>query len=243
MPDKILIVLHQETSTPGRIGQALHRRGYAVDIRRPCLGHPLPETLADHAGAVVFGGPMSANDEHDFIRREIDWIGVALEEQAPLFGVCLGAQIIARHLGAGVGPHPEGLAEVGYYPLQPTEAARDLMDWPDVVYQWHREGFDLPSGATLLATSELFQNQAFRYGPAAFGIQFHAELTLAMLHRWTVRGAERLDLPGAQPRRSHFEGRAVHDPPLRRWLDEFLDLWLAGDPRQRRDGTAGSRSD
>jgi GMP synthase (glutamine-hydrolysing) len=84
--------------------------------------------------------------------------------------------------------------------------------------------FGTIAGATLLATSELFRNQAFRYGPAAFGIQFHAELTLAMLHRWTVRGAERLGLPGAQPRRAHFEGRAVHDPPLRRWLDEFLDL-------------------
>lgn len=239
MPEKILIILHQETSVPGRIGQALHRRGYALDIRRPCMGHPLPDNLAHHAGAVIFGGPMSANDEHDFIRREIDWIGLALKEQAPLFGVCLGAQMMARHLGAKVWPHPKGMAEVGYYPIDVTEDGQALMDWPDIVYQWHREGFDLPAGANLLATGDMFENQAVRFGPAAFGIQFHAELTLAMLHRWTVRGAERLGLPGAQPRRAHFDGRAVYDPPLRRWLDDFLDLWLGADPRER-EGNGGT---
>ncbi len=61
--DKVLIVLHQGHSTPGRIGASLRQRGYALDIRRPSLGDPLPETLAEHAGAIVFGGPMSANDE------------------------------------------------------------------------------------------------------------------------------------------------------------------------------------
>ncbi len=236
MSDKILIVLHQETSTPGRIGQALRRRGYELDIRRPCMGHPLPDTMAGHAGAVVFGGPQSANDEHDYLRREIDWMAVPLKEDAPFFGVCLGAQLLARHLGAEVGPHPEGMAEVGYYPIEVTEDARQLLAWPDIVYQWHREGFDLPAGARRLAASEMFENQAFRYGPAAYGIQFHAELTLAMMHRWTVRGRERLKLPGAQPRRAHFDGRAVHDARLRQWLDDFLDLWLETDPRKKANG-------
>src|SRR5712691_869111 len=74
MPDPVLIILHQEHSTPGRVGQALKHRGYALDIRRPRLGEPLPETMAHHSGAVLFGGPMSANDREDFIRREIDWL-------------------------------------------------------------------------------------------------------------------------------------------------------------------------
>ena len=71
-PEKspVLIVLHQETSTPGRVGRLLMERGYPLDIRRPRYGDPLPDTLAGHAGAVIFGGPMSANDEEDFIRRE-----------------------------------------------------------------------------------------------------------------------------------------------------------------------------
>jgi GMP synthase (glutamine-hydrolysing) len=235
MSDKILIVLHQETSTPGRVGQALHRRGYTLDIRRPCMGQPLPETLSNHAGAVIFGGPMSANDEHDFIRREIDWIGVPLKEGVPFLGICLGAQMLVRHLGGTVGPHPAGYAEVGYYSLRPSEAGRRLMTtWPETVYQWHREGFELPGGTTLLAMGELFENQAFSAGPSAFGVQFHAELTLAMLHRWTVRGAPRLELPGAQPRTLHFEGRSIHDGPIRRWLNDFLDLWLATDQRDRK---------
>ena len=74
----ILMVLHQEHSTPGRVGRLLRERGYALDLRRPRFGDPLPPTLADHAGAVIFGGPMSANDDDDFIHREIDWVGVAL---------------------------------------------------------------------------------------------------------------------------------------------------------------------
>src|SRR3977135_2798235 len=70
----ILIVMHQETSTPGRVGYALRQRGYPLDLRRPRFGDPLPETMAGHAGAIYFGGPMSANDTDDFVRREIDWI-------------------------------------------------------------------------------------------------------------------------------------------------------------------------
>jgi hypothetical protein len=94
----VLVVLHQEMSTPGRVGHHLQGRGYRLDIRRPALGDPLPATLADHAAIVVFGGPMSANDETDFIRREIDWLSVPLREQKPFLGICLGAQMLARHL-------------------------------------------------------------------------------------------------------------------------------------------------
>ena len=74
----VLIVLHQETSTPGRVGNALRALGYSLDIRRPRFGDSLPETLDRHAGAVIFGGPMSANDSDDYVRREIDWIAVPL---------------------------------------------------------------------------------------------------------------------------------------------------------------------
>ena len=104
----VLIVLHQETSTPGRVGNALRALGHPLDIRRPRFGDPLPETLDGHAGAVIFGGPMSANDPDDYVRREIDWIAVPLREQRPFLGICLGAQMLARQLGARVAPHPEG---------------------------------------------------------------------------------------------------------------------------------------
>ncbi|MFY9840880.1 MAG: glutamine amidotransferase, partial [Xanthobacteraceae bacterium] len=102
MQNPILIVLHQEHSTPGRVGNALQKLGYPLDVRRPRFGDALPPTMAEHAAAIIFGGPMSANDGEDFIRREIDWIGVPLRENKPFLGICLGAQLCAKHLGGKV---------------------------------------------------------------------------------------------------------------------------------------------
>lgn len=229
----VLIVLHQEHSTPGRVGLRLAARGYPLDIRRPRFGDPLPETLSGHAGAVIFGGPMSANDADDYIRTETEWIGVPLRERAPFLGLCLGAQMLARYLGAAVKPDPEGRVEVGYYGLTPTEAGRRLFPWPDRVHHFHREGFDLPAGATLLATGELFPHQAFVHGEAAFGIQFHIELTTAMVGRWTRRMSERAKQPNAQDAAEHFAGRALHDWKTATFLEVFLDRWLAADRRGR----------
>ncbi|BBE73703.1 GMP synthase [glutamine-hydrolyzing] [Pleomorphomonas sp. SM30] len=226
---KILVVLHQEGSSPGRLGDMLVRRGFALDIRRPVLGDPLPASLSEHAGAIVFGGPMSANDPDAFVRTEIDWIAVPLAEEKPFLGICLGAQMLVKQLGGTVEPHGGGMAEIGYYPLEPTEAGLSVVpDWPTMVYQWHREGFDIPAGAELLAAGETFRNQAIRVGRNAYGIQFHTELTYAMLNRWTTRGAARLSLPGAQPRHAHFQGRGQFDAMTRRWLDGFLDVWIGG---------------
>jgi GMP synthase (glutamine-hydrolysing) len=222
--DQVLIVLHQEHSSPGRVGQMLVEAGFSLDIRRPVLGDPLPDTLAGHAGAIVFGGPMSANDEDAAIRREIDWLEVPLREDKPYLGICLGAQMLVRHLGGRVAGHPEGLTEIGWYRLRPTEEGAKLMRWPSMVYHFHREGFDLPRDATLLATADDYENQAFRYGANAWGVQFHGELTRAMMQRWVVRGAHRFELPNAQPGRAHLHGRLVHDGPLRQWLGDFLRL-------------------
>ena len=83
---------------------------------------------SNHAGAVVFGGPNSANDEEDFIRREIDWLKVPLREEKPYLGICLGAQILARHLGSAVYCHRDGQVEIGYYPLRPTRAGREVCE-------------------------------------------------------------------------------------------------------------------
>lgn len=222
----VLIVLHQEMSTPGRIGNALRTLGYQLDIRRPRFGDALPKTLVEHAGAIIFGGPMSANDPDDYIRREIDWISVPLSEQRPFLGICLGAQMLAMHLGGRVAPHSQGRVEMGYYPIRPTSAGLKICArWPDQVYHWHREGFELPAGGELLAEGCDFPMQAFRFG-GAFGFQFHPDVTYAMMCRWTTGGAKRLDMPGAQPREQHFAGRACHDAAERVWLRHFLDGWL-----------------
>jgi GMP synthase (glutamine-hydrolysing) len=229
-PRPVLIILHQESSTPGRVGNALRLLGHPLVIRRPRFGDPLPETLDDYAGAVMFGGPMSANDPDDYVRQEIDWISVPLKEDRPFLGICLGAQMLAIQLGATVAPHPQGHAQIGYYPIRPTAAGLAVCaDWPDHVYHWHREGFGLPAGAELLAEGSDFPVEALRYGHS-FGFQFHPDVTTAMMHRWTTRGHERLALPGARPRGDHFAYRAVHDVAERAWLKHFLDGWLAQIP-------------
>jgi GMP synthase (glutamine-hydrolysing) len=209
----------------------LMEKGFALDVRRPCLGDQLPETLAEHEGAAIFGGPMSANDCDEYIRAETDWIAVPLKENKPFLGICLGAQMLSRHLGGKVGPHEEGLVEIGYYPLIATEAGRKLGQWPDQVYHWHREGFTLTQGCELLATGETFANQAFRYDHAAYGLQFHPEVTRLMMHRWSVRGAHRFTLKGAQHGAEHLSGQILYDAPVRQWLSGFLDLWLKPNAR------------
>ena len=236
---RILVVLHQEHSNPGRVGRMLREQGFRLDVRRPRFGDPLPRTLDRHDAAIVFGGPMSANDDEAWIRREIDWIGVALREAKPFLGICLGAQMLARHLGHRVAPHPQGRVEVGYYPIRSTEQGRKT--WPTVfpskVYQWHREGFELPHGATLLAEGDDFQAQAFRYGCGAYGFQFHPEVTYQMMCRWTTLGTERLAMPGALARERHFHDWFVHDATVARWLDSFLRHWMAGKPTRSRQGS------
>ncbi|MEO1702861.1 MAG: glutamine amidotransferase [Pseudomonadota bacterium] len=220
----ILVVLHQATSSPGRVGQLLQARGYPLDIRRPPLGDRLPETLESHSGAVVFGGPMSANDDEEHVKHETDWMAVPLAENKPFLGICLGAQMLVNHLGGSVQGRDDGLVEIGWYPLEATDAGEQLMLWPSMIYHFHKEGFSLPSGAVHLARSDAYPNQAFRYGENAWAVQFHAELTQIMMQRWAVKGAHRFDLPGAQMGKAHLEGRLLYDAPVRAWLDEFLDI-------------------
>lgn len=223
----ILMIVHQESSDPGRIGEKLRERGYHLDIRRPCLGQDLPANMDGHAGCVVFGGPMSANDDHlDFIRREIDFIPKAVDSGKPYLGVCLGAQLLARAGGAKVAPHRDGWHEIGYYPVKATPKGRDL--FPDLlhIFQWHGEGFELPRGAVRLAATTWFPNQAMRVGKAAFGLQFHPEVHGAMMERWAKMAGHRLVLPGAQARDQMRANYARYDAGIAAWLDGFLTRWL-----------------
>lgn len=231
--------MHQATSDPGRVGETIRTRGFELDMRIPAIGHPLPKTMDDHAAVVIFGGPMSANDDHEeFIREEINLIDVLLKSETPYLGICLGAQIMARALGARVAEHEKGLREVGYYQLTPTDNGDPLFKKPMMAYQWHREGFEVPDEATLLASGDFFPNQAFQVGKKAFGIQFHPEVTEAMNRRWATKAAHMLSDPGAQSKELQLEGRRKYDADLRIWLDQFLDHWLP--PLAQRQAACGS---
>lgn len=223
----ILVVIHQPTSNPGRVGENLRTLGFDLDLRCPAQGQPLPATMQGHSAAVVFGGPMSANDDHlDFIRLELDWITMALASEKPYLGICLGAQLLARALGAAVVPHPTGQREIGYYPILPTSARQEMLLSPLMVYQWHQEGFMLPMGSHLLATGSTFPHQAFRYGQRAYGLQFHPEITAGMVNHWTTEGADQLSCPGAQSRGYHLSQHRLYGPMVERWLRQFLAGWV-----------------
>jgi GMP synthase (glutamine-hydrolysing) len=225
----VVMVLHQLHSNPGHIGNWFRRNGYAIDVRRRFAGDPLPETLEYHCGAVIFGGPQSANDNLDYIRQETDWIGVSLKEQKPFLGVCLGAQMLAKYLGAKVDYCCHGSVEIGYHRVQQLDQGRVLGALPDHVFQWHREGFDVPHGADLLASSKgAFPNQAFRYGPAAFGVQFHPEITHAQVNRWSGGNPVRLMMRGARPRHEQLSAHLTHGPRVHDWLDQFMKRWVDG---------------
>ncbi|MBD3882847.1 glutamine amidotransferase [Phormidium tenue FACHB-886] len=228
---KVLVIVHQETADPGLLGHLLQEQGYTLDIRCPAIGTPLPATLDGHAGVVIFGGPMSANDDDTlpFIRTELDWIPIALNSGKPYLGVCLGAQLLARVLGATVAPHPQALREIGYVPIQPVLLPANPLEGLNHVYHWHKEGFELPHGATLLATGQVFPNQAFVYGDTVYGVQFHPEITRLMIDRWVGKKPEQLLLPGAQPYEAHMAGYDRYAASVERWLRHFLHDWLSAE--------------
>src|SRR5262249_26269785 len=149
-------------------------------------GEGLPRDVSDLQGLVVMGGPMSVNDgnKYPFLLPEIQLIEKVLNEKKPVLGVCLGAQLIAKALGCRV--YPNKHRELGWHPIELTKhAAVDplfgVLPKKLNVFHWHGETFDLPSGATLLARSKLCENQAFRWGDNAYGLQFHVEVTPTMV--------------------------------------------------------------
>ena len=228
MSDRVLLISQMATAREDRVSRWLIRHGYAPDWRFVAQGEDLPATAADYAAVVVYGGPQSANDgpEKPYIANELDFIRDWTRRRKPLLGLCLGAQLLAKAHGARVGAHPEGWHEIGYYPIEPTQAGRGIGLAPMKVYHWHGEGFDIPENGQLLAVGETFRNQAFRIGRHAYGVQFHPETTVPIFAQWMAEAGHMLAAPGAQPREAQFSAAEQHDGPLARWLEHFLPQWL-----------------
>jgi GMP synthase (glutamine-hydrolysing) len=171
---------------------------------------------------------MSANDDAKlpFIADELRWIDRLLAAGTPFFGVCLGAQLMARAQGARVMPHDQGMMEIGYWPIEATSVGEPVMNGLGMVYHWHGEGFDLPTGAELLATGRTFPHQAVRFAPNAYGVQFHPEVTRDILSYWSTEANEHLCKPGAQSYDEQLAGCDCHDEAMARWTDHFIGLWL-----------------
>ena len=188
MRSTVLILRHAAHESGGTIETALGAAGLAyryVDLYRE-IPPRLP--LDQAAGLVILGGPMNVDEvqRYPFLGHEVPWIREAVDGRLPSLGVCLGAQLLAKALGARV--YPADVKEIGWYPVEMTAAAADdpllAQSGTRSVFQWHGDTFDLPSGAVHLARSPLCENQAFRYGPNAYGLQFHIEMTAAMIDAW-----------------------------------------------------------
>lgn len=233
--NKILTIIHKETTVPGVVGSKLVALGYELDIRAPIFGESLPDNLEDYAAALMFGGPMSVNDDEPYLQKEMDWIAHVLAANLPYLGICLGAQLLAKVLGAKVSPHADALEEIGYYSVRATAAGSDLFPPVLNVYQWHKEGFDLPEGAVLLAEGDDFPNQAFRWGDRTYGVQFHPEMTPDMVDFWSTDGAHLIGPSNSQSRSVQLQNHGQHSPQVDRWLEVFLKNWLT-QPSSQHDG-------
>ena len=220
MPARCLVLRHEPFEHLGHFAPILEERGVAYEYYD--LGGLEPQNRYD--ALIVMGGPMSANDDLPALRKELTGIEKALHDGLPILGICLGAQLIAKALGARV--YRNAVLEIGWEPVWLTDSGKSDplfqgIGSAEVFFHWHGETFDLPNGADWLAYSEKCRNQVYRYGRRVYGIQFHPEITPEMIADWCDQPANCGDvetLPG--PIDPH-----LHDPKdaaqgiLKGWLD------------------------
>ncbi len=191
---------------------------------------------------VILGGPMSVQEEaqYPFLKWEKTIIRTALKEGIPLLGICLGAQLIAAAAGAQV--YRGNFKEIGWYPVSITaegqmDSTVGYLPEKPVVFQWHGEGFDLPRGAQRLAFSLHYDNQAFRMGKNVYGLQFHLEVTPAMIERWLNQNDKELaQIPYISPDKIRAD-TGSYAQTLRHYGERFFQEFIrrACLPRMRRE--------
>ncbi len=222
---KFLAFQHVPWETPGLIRTAAEAAGHTMEILHPA-DRPRARSVYDASAAlVVMGGPMSANDDLDCLREEMRLMERALADAKPILGVCLGAQLLAKTLGARVYSNPVKEIGWGTVTLTPAAAADPLFrGLPPVIdaLHWHGETFDLPAGAELLASSDVCVNQAFRAGENAWGLQFHIEATPGMIRNWLAEPVMCADLAFASaPIQPDSGESAVAGTVFDRWVSRI----------------------
>lgn len=207
MKSRLVILQHVEWEGPGMIAREAQKRGYGLDIRRLDREDALPDP--DYVdGLVVMGGPLGAYEEEQFpfLRNECELLATVTRRGMPVLGVCLGAQLLAKALGAEV--FPGHGVEIGCGSIELTPAGQSDALFAGVghtlpVFNWHGDTFTLPEGAELLASSPMYQHQAFRFGRRAYGLQFHVEPDAGTWAAW------REHLPAGLIDKSETEQRAI----------------------------------
>jgi GMP synthase (glutamine-hydrolysing) len=185
----VLAVIHGANARAGVFEEAVRDAGHRFEEWSLAWGTPPPRPIDDYGAVLVFGGAMHADqdDRHPWLREENLFIQRLLDRRVPLLGVCLGVQLIAKAEGAAVYPLADG-PEIGWLPVELSPAAADDPVFGRLpasfdAFAWHYYTYDVPCGADELARSPRC-NQAFRLGEAAWGVQFHAEVTLETVRSW-----------------------------------------------------------
>lgn len=245
---RILVFQHVAAEPLGTLDRLIRRRGHRVkfvNFERQPDARP---KLDRYSGLIVLGGPMNVEDRgaRAHLQIELDVISAALAQHKPILGICLGAQLLAHALGAEVRRHRE--SEIGWYDLATTASGRTDPVFAPLgvgapVFQWHGYTFDLPRGATHLATTPTCANQAFRHGENAYGFQFHLEMDQPLIERWLNLPTYRDDLIAAGLGRDAESIRTDTLPRIAAMqataeavFNNFLDL--IGTPARRRRAIA-----
>ena len=186
----VLVIQHVPHEGLGTLEDGFKQAGLAVASLDAWRAKSWPSIKAID-GLVVMGGPQGVYEQkqYPYLTNEIALLRDAVRAKKPVLGICLGAQLLAAALGAEVRPNHS--KEIGWYPVMREPGADgdplwDAFGQTETVFQWHGDTFDLPKGATQLASAPLCEQQAFRYGSNAYGIQFHIEITEAMIRAWIV---------------------------------------------------------
>ncbi|MGN6769920.1 MAG: glutamine amidotransferase-related protein [Rhizobiaceae bacterium] len=225
MKKRIVLIRHGNDAPDDRAYVYALCSGFEPTVRKPFVGEVLGMVDETVAGTVVYGGPFEAYDHgrFPFLKEEARWIEACMARGVPLLGICQGAQQIADVLGASVGPVEGGHGEFGYYRIEPTEAGHEILPGPIHVVQAHFHTFGIPGGATHLASSAAFPNQAFSYGAKTYAFQFHPEVTIEGFRRAQASLGAFYDIPGAQTREEQDRLMYRHDAAQATWFYGFLE--------------------
>lgn len=197
----VLVIQHEDDCPPALLGGWLVDAGITLDVRRPYDGEPLPDDLSGHAGLLVLGGPMGADDdaEHAWLAPTKALLRAGVRDEVPTLGVCLGHQLLTSALGGTVDLNPGG-RQLGLLPVGWTgDAATDPLlgrlatAGPARCLHWNNDvAATLPAAAVVLAVAAGGEVQAVRFGPAAWGIQPHPEVDESVVRAWVASDDEAL---------------------------------------------------
>ncbi|MDP7005682.1 MAG: type 1 glutamine amidotransferase [Phycisphaerales bacterium] len=199
----ILIIEHSDLTGSDRLGQRLLEDGHLLNVVRVHLGEKLPEDLNEIDGVISCGGPQDPTSDEPWVEQELKLLHDADALELPIFGLCLGCQLLAKALGGDVSKSEK--PEIGWYDLNLTPVGRsDFIlsgqPWIGPQLQWHHwQVKSLPEGATLLASSELCKIQAWTKGVNTYAVQFHPECTEKTIELWIDDDAEQLQSANISP--------------------------------------------